>query len=482
MANADNEQISRRAAIGKIGGFIGGTTVILNSPLRAATKFPRIEPIIIIGAGLAGLTASYELKKAGIRSTIFEAANRPGGRILVNRNHFADGQPAELGAEFIGKNDTDILQLIRELNLELEKDPHNKSNNVIYATKNATHPFQRLCRDFANIKEQIAKDQKTYEQIPAYLENVRLNDYLKKIDTKQRLFSILKTIFSCENGIPIKELSVNNLFEKFRNNPQENCFLPRWNMMSNNYRLKNATDSLINQLMGKVIDQIFFNSQLTRIEQNKNGIFLTINKKEKIRAQKVILTLPFTALRKVKIKKSQWSKNKLNAIKSLKYGIGGKYLFQLTDNTPFRGLPLRLMNDQLGYGWRNSGNSAGGKRIFSIWFVDRTYINQLKKRENRLIVRKKFIREISRNYPLFNNRVMEKDYVIQWAEKKHIYGSHPVLKFNQNRRIYDAISKEQGNIYFAGDHCDRTSFATMNGAVRSAKRVVAHILVKLKKI
>ncbi|WP_269320926.1 NAD(P)-binding protein [Bacillus sp. UNC438CL73TsuS30] len=41
--------------------------------------------IVIVGAGLAGLTCAYRLKQAGIPSTIYEATNRVGGRCRTRR-------------------------------------------------------------------------------------------------------------------------------------------------------------------------------------------------------------------------------------------------------------------------------------------------------------------------------------------------------------------------------------------------------------
>lgn len=50
---------------------------------------------LIIGAGLAGLTAAYELHKAGKPFLLLEARDRIGGRILTSRVE-GDG-PLELG-------------------------------------------------------------------------------------------------------------------------------------------------------------------------------------------------------------------------------------------------------------------------------------------------------------------------------------------------------------------------------------------------
>ena len=54
--------------------------------------------VIIIGAGLAGLSAAYELTQAGHDVTVLEARTRPGGRVHTLRDPFAEGLYAEAGA------------------------------------------------------------------------------------------------------------------------------------------------------------------------------------------------------------------------------------------------------------------------------------------------------------------------------------------------------------------------------------------------
>ncbi len=49
------------------------------------------KKVIIIGAGLAGLSAAYELTRAGHDVTILEARTRPGGRVFTLRAPFSDG-------------------------------------------------------------------------------------------------------------------------------------------------------------------------------------------------------------------------------------------------------------------------------------------------------------------------------------------------------------------------------------------------------
>ena len=72
--------------------------------------------IIIIGAGLAGLTLARLLGKEGFGCTILEARDRTGGRIFTTR--LADTAPVEMGATWLGSQHTALLKLMDELNLE----------------------------------------------------------------------------------------------------------------------------------------------------------------------------------------------------------------------------------------------------------------------------------------------------------------------------------------------------------------------------
>lgn len=79
--------------------------------------------VVIIGAGLAGLSAARDLQRAGNESfVVLEARERVGGRIL---NHqLADGYFSEAGGQWIGPGQTSIADLARELGMTTFKSDY----------------------------------------------------------------------------------------------------------------------------------------------------------------------------------------------------------------------------------------------------------------------------------------------------------------------------------------------------------------------
>ncbi len=71
--------------------------------------------VAIVGAGLAGLTAARELRRAGAEVTVLEAQDRVGGRTL---NHtFDDGTVVEIGGQWVGPTQDRVSALAAELGI-----------------------------------------------------------------------------------------------------------------------------------------------------------------------------------------------------------------------------------------------------------------------------------------------------------------------------------------------------------------------------
>ena len=113
-------QFLRHSSLAVAGGLVSSRLVI-NGPAKK---------VLILGAGMAGLVAGYELSKLGHDVTILEARARPGGRVLTLREPFADGLHAEAGAARVRDNHELTLKYIKEFDLPLEPFYPSKLNIV----------------------------------------------------------------------------------------------------------------------------------------------------------------------------------------------------------------------------------------------------------------------------------------------------------------------------------------------------------------
>ena len=120
-----NYKINRRDFL-KQGSLATAAAALSASVLDACAAEPlqiarrgTAQTVIIIGAGLAGMSAGYELMQAGHDVTILEARTRPGGRVFTIREPFADGLIAEAGAGRIPTNHDQTLRYVKLFNLQL---------------------------------------------------------------------------------------------------------------------------------------------------------------------------------------------------------------------------------------------------------------------------------------------------------------------------------------------------------------------------
>lgn len=105
--------------------------------------------VIVIGAGLAGMTAAWELHKQGHEITILEARNRVGGRTWSER--LGNGEVTERGGEYVFPTEFAIRKLSAEVGVPI------MSHGVRYArrTYNGRH------QTFAEFKQSMTDVQAT---------------------------------------------------------------------------------------------------------------------------------------------------------------------------------------------------------------------------------------------------------------------------------------------------------------------------------
>ncbi len=74
--------------------------------------------VVVVGAGLAGLSAALDLKAAGADVVVLEARDRPGGRVV--QTQMPDGRLVQLGGEVTGAFQAAYRGLVEDLGLTIE--------------------------------------------------------------------------------------------------------------------------------------------------------------------------------------------------------------------------------------------------------------------------------------------------------------------------------------------------------------------------
>ena len=93
---------------------------ISNLPHLEDMSKQRSKPVVVVGAGLSGMTAAYYLAQAGVPVKLFEALDRVGGRTYTVQDKLG---PVDHGAGYVGSTQTAVKALLQELNVETHKVP-----------------------------------------------------------------------------------------------------------------------------------------------------------------------------------------------------------------------------------------------------------------------------------------------------------------------------------------------------------------------
>ena len=290
------------------GGAIASAT--LSPRWAVGNDAPRIA---IVGGGLAGLNAAYQLHKQGVMATVYEAKPRVGGRIHSVTGPVGAGLTVELGAEFISTDHEDLLSLTDEFGIalysradEAERSPYPETA-FIYDGKRLT--TEELVTAFTPIATQILNDVDRLDEDWAFyaplLDRLSVRDYLDLHNdrlTEPYVRHFLVSTIRSEYGVEPESSSALQLLYNLPTATDDGL-----NPLGNNdeaYTVEGGTERIITNLRDRLSDQIQRNKRLVQLRAIGEEFRLTFADASVVVADIVIVAMPFTALRDVQLQVS----------------------------------------------------------------------------------------------------------------------------------------------------------------------------------
>lgn len=419
--------------------------------------------IAIIGAGLAGLTAAYQLKKLGHDPIVYEARSRPGGRVYT----VPVGQSyEELGGKSLqdGGDGQHVLNLIAELGLKTEAYSVRWGHQYIYQN-NAYHPFDIL-KNFISAETNI---------------DILCNYFIQTAKSLGEIFDIL--FFDNPAARSFMAMWARNFdgSDAYHLTPEYiNFYLPLAYKFSCNSEkvvnqfnfisVKNGNSRLI-EALAKQVGSIQYNSPLRLIKKIDNTKYLLDFGNDKTTlANYVLFAIPCSTLRAIQIDTGILASDQLQAINTLQYGTNRKVLLPVT--------PSKTITEAM---WTENSSIWFNKHsdVMTFYMGGSQGLLNLKQIhsliEHELATVKKF-------YPELNWSSEALDLTISsWEAEEFSKGSYSNFGVGQSA-LFHATIEEQGEqvrevfrsankrMVFAGEHTDIENPATMEGAVLSGEK------------
>ncbi len=283
--------------------------------------------VLVLGAGLAGLSAAYELKKLGYAVKVLEGRERVGGRVWTVRDGFADGQFAEIGAVRIPDVHEHTLGYVKELGLEVSSFPDGESLYFIGGERfmhvegepwplpglNATEANTGLgdlwgeyiassFDEFGDPREGVAPS----PDVVAKYDGQIYVDFLRERGASEAFLPL----YAADNGAEVYTIGtlawmVAEVADK------------DW---VETFHISGGNDQLTNRLAEEVgADDILLAHRVVHIQHTPTAVLVTTEhngEEHRFAADHLVCTLPFTTLRDVAIS-PEFAPDKMDAIRGM---------------------------------------------------------------------------------------------------------------------------------------------------------------------
>lgn len=435
----------------------------------------------MIGAGLVGLSAAYELTQLGHDVTILEARTRPGGRVYTVREPFSDGLWVEHGAMFIPSTHDLTLKYAALFNLPLEPHfpPPRDLRTVEYLRgkrlavkwpEEPEWPFDLTA------EERMLGIRGMYRK---YLTEALDPDAAQALDFSETRIAELDRVSYQElferNGASPGALALiarNQLWGEGIDTVSALCVLrdgAHLRASQGAQHIKGGNDQLPRAFAAKLAEKIRYGAPVVRIEHSASGVRVTFRKAgghHTLAADHLVCAIPFSVLRDIEIS-PRFSLYKLTAITRLRYFSARRtslqsrtrfWIDQGFDGFANTDLPIRNVSDMTVSqpGPRGVLHSyAFGAEARGLSGVDDV------------------LGHMEMVYPGIKEN-FEGGYSKSWDSDEWSRGASSWYRPGEMSALWPHIAKPEGRVHFAGDHTSAW-IRWMQGALHSGNRVTWEI-------
>lgn len=314
LAPLNKEEIgwTRRRFIKAAVATTGAGLVTSTLPAFAKSGPGHGPEIAVVGGGIAGLNAAYQLKKLGLRATVFEARSRLGGRIATVKDAVGEGLVVDLGGHFVNTDHQDIMALIDEFRLELfnrEEDSEGVPGVPEAGYFFEGHPISehQLASDLGPLAWQIGEDahklDRDYDTYAPEFDALSVADYLNQHADKipePFVRRLIEAIIRSEYGVDNVDSSALQLL--FILPTVDGAQVEALGTSDEAFSVQGGSGRIIKALAAALEGQIRTRMQLRSIESHGRGFRLRFRHQYEVHADYVILAMPFTVLRHVRMR------------------------------------------------------------------------------------------------------------------------------------------------------------------------------------